>query len=147
MFNRGFHSAPGATSVVGATDCVTLTIRPILEISIEQRWSHGRPSFIRNGHFSGGYPRCLDRRWSRRHVGQGDGDAVPCGWNPRFCRKFVSVAVKMDFFRNIFLRRRLHARDKRTDPVLDRLVNQNRFVFYFSDEFGSVALNSKSGRH
>jgi hypothetical protein len=53
----------------------------------------------------------------------------------------------MDFFRNIFLRRRLHARDKRTDPVLDRLVNQNRFVFYFSDEFGSVALNSKSGRH
>ena len=33
-----------------------------LEISIEQRWSHGRLPFIRNGDLSGGYPRCLDRR-------------------------------------------------------------------------------------
>jgi hypothetical protein len=53
-------------------------------------------------------------------------------------QEVVSVAVKMDFFRNIFLRRRLHACDKRTDPVLDR------FVFYFSDEFGSVATTGNN---
>jgi hypothetical protein len=53
-------------------------------------------------------------------------------------QEVASVAIKIDFFRNILLRRRLTARDP-YGKELDRLVNQDRFIFYFSDEFGSVA--------
>ena len=53
-------------------------------------------------------------------------------------QEVASVAIKIDFFRNILLRRRLTARDP-YGKELGRLVNQDRFIFYFSDEFGSVA--------
>lgn len=53
-------------------------------------------------------------------------------------QEVASVAIKIDFFRNILLRQRLMARDG-FGRELDRLVNQERFIFYFSDEFGSVA--------
>jgi Type IV secretion-system coupling protein DNA-binding domain len=53
-------------------------------------------------------------------------------------QEVASVAIKIDFFRNILLRQRLTARDG-FGRELDRLVNQDRFIFYFSDEFGSVA--------
>ena len=53
-------------------------------------------------------------------------------------QEVASVAIKIDFFRNLLLRRRLTARDA-YGRELERLVNQDRFIFYFSDEFGSVA--------
>jgi hypothetical protein len=53
-------------------------------------------------------------------------------------QEVASVAIKIDFFRNILLRQRLMVRDG-FGRELDRLVNQERFIFYFSDEFGSVA--------
>jgi hypothetical protein len=53
-------------------------------------------------------------------------------------QEVASVAIKIDFYRNILLRQRLTARDG-FGRELDRLVNQERFIFYFSDEFGSVA--------
>jgi hypothetical protein len=53
-------------------------------------------------------------------------------------QEVASVAIKIDFYRNILLRQRLMARDG-FGRELDRLVNQDRFIFYFSDEFGSVA--------
>ena len=53
-------------------------------------------------------------------------------------QEVASVAIKIDFFRNILLRQRLTARDG-FGRELERLVNQERFIFYFSDEFGSVA--------
>jgi Type IV secretion-system coupling protein DNA-binding domain len=53
-------------------------------------------------------------------------------------QEVASVAIKIDFYRNILLRQRLMARDG-FGRELDRLVNQERFIFYFSDEFGSVA--------
>lgn len=58
-------------------------------------------------------------------------------------QEVASVAIKIDFFRNTLLRERLPARDA-SGHLVDRLVNQKRFVFYFSDEFGSIATTGNS---